>query len=897
MLTTLKTKLRALLRKSEMERELDDELRCHIDQQTEQNMRLGMNPEEACRAARKAFGGVEQAKERSRDARGMRWLEDIWQDLRYGARMLLKHPGFALTAVITLALGIGANTAIFSVVNAVLLRPLPYPEADRLVFIYNSWSGLYPKIGLMEGEYLRLRDQARSLEGVSLYTLTTYTLTGLGEMERVSSGTASGDFFAALGAPMALGRTFKREEEPNGQGNVVILSHGFWHRKFAVNPGVIGQSLTLDGLSYTIVGVLPQGFKSPLELQSDRAVELWTPPGYNPANPCCSHDLSVIGRLREGRTLEQAQSETRGIIAGAAKDYPGAYPKDGSKQILLKPLTTEIVGDLRQALWALLAAVVFVLLIACANVANLQLGRGETRVPEIAIRTALGAGRGRIIRQLLVESFLLAVIGGGLGLLLASWGLEMLPRLGVEKIPRMREITLDARALGFTLATSLLTGVIFGLAPAFQAVKFDLSASLKEGGRASASPKGRRRLRDALVVIEVALSLALLAGAGLLIKSFWRLQQVDTGFATERLLTMRLFPPESNYPDDLRVAAFYEDALQRVRSLPGVKDAAVATSVPIGGGNSATAPQIEGASSEAGKEDLRRVTQFRVVSPGYFRTLGIRLVRGRFLGDSDQEKAQPVAVINETLARSYWPNEDPLGRRFRLLDAGPERARTVFLTVVGVVADAKNDSLTGAAAKEAYVPMRQRTVAVGRMGLSRQMSLAVRTSVEPMNLTNAIRQEVWAIDRSVPITETQTMEQILAKVTSQPRFNTILLGIFAAVALILAGVGIYGVLSYSVTQRTREVGIRVALGATRGDVLRLIVRQGMLLTAIGLAIGLAASFALTRLMTGLLYGVSATDPMTFAVIVLLLIAVALLACWIPARRATKVDPMAALRAE
>jgi len=894
MLSRLKTAMRALLRSTQIERELDEELRYHIEQQTEQNIRLGMSPEDARHAARKAFGGVEQAKERSRDARGVKWIEDLCQDLRYGSRMLVKNPGFTLIAVITLALGIGANTAIFSVINAVLLRPLPYPEPDRLVFIYNSLRGPYPKLGLMEAEYLRLRDQARSLEDVSLYTSTTYTLTGMGEPERISSGTASGDFFKLLGARMALGRTFRLEEEPAGQDKVVILSHGLWRRKFSANPGVIGQSLILDGRSYTIVGVLPRGFKSPLELQADQAVELWTPPGYYPPNPCCSHDLNVVGRLREWRTLKQAQTETKAVIAGVAKDYPGVYPKDGSKQILLKPLTTEIVGDLRRALWTMLAAVVFVLLIACANVANLQFGRGETRVPEIVIRTALGASRGRIIRQLLVESLLLAFTGGGLGLLLASWGLDILPALGADKIPRLQEVTLGARVLGFTLATSLLTGLVFGLAPAFQAVKFDLHTSLKEGGRASASPKGRRRLRNAMVVTEVALSLVLLAGAGLLIKSFWRLQQVDTGFTTERLLTMRLFPPESNYPDDLRVAAFYEDLLQRVRGLPGVKDAAAATSVPIGGGNSATVIQIEGGPSE---EDFRRGAEFRVVSPSYFRTLGIHLLSGRFLEDADHEKARPVVVINETLARAYWPNEDPIGRRFRLLDAGPEDARTVFLTVVGVVADAKNNSLTGAADKEAYVPMRQRTVAIAGMGFARQMTLAVRTSVEPMNLTNAIRQEVWAIDRNVPITNVRTMEQILATVTSQPRFNTILLGIFAAAALALAGVGIYGVLSYSVTQRKREIGIRIALGARRSDVLRLVVKQGMLLALLGVAIGLAASFALTRLMGGLLYEVSATDPATFALIALILTVVSLAACYLPARRATKVDPMVALRCD
>jgi putative ABC transport system permease protein len=822
-------------------------------------------------------------------------MDNLWQDLRYGIRMLGKSPGFTAVAVLALALGIGANTAIFSVVNAVLLRPLPYSKPDRLVFLYDSAPGFgIPKFGLIEAEFLRLRDQARSLERVALYTSATFTLTGAGEPERVSSGTASADFFATLGVPMALGRAFQREEEPQGQSHVVILSHDFWQRKFAASPGVLGQALTLDERSYTIVGVLPQGFKSPLELQADRAIELWVPPGYNWANPCCSHGLNVIGRLREGLTLQQAQTETRAIIASVMKDYPGAYPKDGSSQTLIKPLPHEIVGDLRRALPVLLAAVIFVLLIACANVANLLLARSEARQKEIAIRAALGAGRARIIRQLLVESLLLALIGGGLGLLLASWGLELLPTLGSEKIPRLQEIALDRWVLGFTLLMSLLTGVVFGLAPAFQAVQFDLHTALKEGGRTSASRKGRSRLRHALVVAEVALSLVLLASAGLLIRSFWRLQQIDTGFRAEQLLTMRLFPPASTYPNDRQVAAFYEGLLQRVRSLPGAKDAAVASEVPIGGGNPATVMQIEGRPVVLSGLNL---TEFRVVSPGYFRTLGVRLLRGRFLEETDQEQTTHVAVINETLARAHWPNEDPLGRRIRLLDKSPERATTVYLTVVGVVADAKNSSLTEAARQEVYVPLRQRAAAVANMGFARQMTLAVRASVEPMNLANAIRQEVWALDRDIPITGVRTLEQILATVTVQPRFNTILLGIFAAVALALAAVGIYGVLSYSVTQRTHEIGIRMSLGAQTQDVLKLVVKQGMTLALAGVVIGLIASFVLTRLMASLLYGVSATDPATFVSITLLLTGVALLACYLPARRAAKVDPMAALRYE
>jgi predicted permease len=886
-------RLFGLFHRKRREREFAEELESHLAFHMEDNLRAGMSPEEARRQAQIKLGGVTQAQELHREQVGLPMLETLLQDLRFGLRMLRKNPGFSLIAVLTLALGIGANTAIFSVVNAVLLRPLPYAAPERLVFIYNSAPGWgIQKLGLFEAEFLRLRDQARALEQVSLYTSTTLTLTGAGEPERVSSGTASGELFAALGAPPALGRSFKLAEEPRGQGNVVILSHSFWRRKFAASPAVIGQSLTLDGRSYIIVGVLPQSFKSPLELQADRAVELWIPPGYNPAGSCCGHGLNVVARVRVGQTLEQAQTEINAIMAGVKRDYPQGYPKDGTKQALLKPLQQELVGDLRRALWVLLAAVFFVLLIACANVANLLLARSELRVAEIALRAALGAGRARIIRQLLVESLLLAVIGGGLGLLLAWRGLALLPALGAEKIPRLQEITLDGPVLGFTLLVSLLTGIVFGLAPAWQALKFDLHTALKEGGRASAPIRGRSRLRATLVVAEVALSLMLLLGAGLLIRSFWRLQQVDTGFRAEQLLTLRLFPPASTYANDQQVAAFYEKLLERVRSLPGVKDAAVTDGLPLGDWSGGTMIEVEGQSFKTGGHNT---AGWHVVSPEFFRTLGVRLLRGRLLEDADQEQATPVAVVNETLARMHWPNEDPLGRRIRLPNGS--QATTAFLIVVGVVADVKNDGLTEAARQEVYVPLRQRTAAIAGMGFARQMTLAVRTSVEPLNLVNAIRQEVMALDRNVPIASVRTMEQIMATVTVQPRFNMILLGIFAAVALVLAAVGIYGVLSYSVTQRTHEIGLRLALGAQQGEVLKLVVRQGMILALLGVAIGLAASFALTRLLTGLLYGVSATDPLTFIVIALLLTMVALMACWIPARRATKVDPMIALRHE
>jgi predicted permease len=895
MLNRLRLRLRALFHRAEMEHELDEELRFHLEKEIEQNLARGMKAEEARLAALRSFGGVERVKEESRDMRGIRFAEELWQDLRYGARMLRKNPGFTLVAIITLSLGIGANTAIFSVVNVVLLRPLPYTAPERLVFVYDHAPGFkIPKFGLMEAEYLRLRDQARSLEQVSLYATETFTVTGAGEPERVTSGRASGNFFTTLGVLMALGRTFNLEEEPRGRGHVVILSHGFWQRKFAADPDVIGQALILDGRSYTIIGVLPRSFKSPPELQADRSVELWIPPDYNLAGPCCSHGLNVVARLREDVTPDQAQTEIDTIIAAVKKDYPQGYTKDGSDQTLIKSLQDELVGNLRRALWVILAAVFFVLLIACANVANLLLARSEARQKEMATRAALGAGRTHIIRQLLAESWLLAVIGGGIGLVLATWGLRLLPVLGSEKIPRLQEIELDAPVLGFTLVMTLLTTLVFGLIPAFQAAKFDLQAVLKEGGRTSSSTKARSRLRGALVVTELALSLVLLVGAGLLIKSFWQLQMVDTGFRAEQLLTLRLFPPASTYGNDQQVAAFYENLLQRVRSLPGVKDAAVTDGVPLGDLSGGTVMEVEGRPVEV---SALNSAGWRVVSPDYFRTLGVRLLRGRFIEDVDHEQSAPVAVVNESLARVHWPNEDPLGRRLRLLNRPPGSATTAFLKVVGVVADVKNNGLTEEVRQEVYVPLRQREAAIDGMGFERQMSLAVRTSVEPLELANAIRQAIGAMDPSIPVASVRTMDQILETVTVQPRFNMILLGIFAAVALVMASVGIYGVLSYSVTQRRHEIGIRIALGARPTEVMKLVVRQGMVLALIGVVIGLAISFALTHLMESLLYGVSVTDPATFTAIALLLTGVALVACYLPARRATKVDPLVALRSE
>ena len=894
MLSRIFSLCRNLLRKSETESDLDAEVRSCIEMLVDVKTERGVDPIQARRQAMLEFGGAEQIKESVREVSMGHYLETIFQDLRYGLRLLVKSPALSLTAIITLALGIGANTAIFSVVNAVLLRPLPYPQSDRLLFAYASLLDLkIPRAELSDGEFISIRDQAHTLDHVSLYAPGTLTLTAAGQPERVASGIASSDLFPILGVQVSLGRGFTLDEEPSGKDTVAILSHSLWQRKFGSDPLIIGKSITLDERVCTIVGVLPKEFKSPLELQTNSHIDVWTPPGYSTAHPnFASHHLNLVGRLRDGFSLAQSQAEIDGLIAAVAQDHPAIYKSKTGFGIMLTPLDRQIAGDMRQALFVLSGAVLFVLLIACANVASLLLASNEGRQKEIAIRAALGAGRRRIVRQLMLESLLLGVVGGGLGLLLAKLGLSLLAALGSKTIPRLNEMRLDPLVLGFTFGLSLLTGLIFGLAPAWQFVKFDLFASLKTGWRTSGDV--RHRLRDALVVTEVALSLLLLAGAGLLIRSFRNLQNVNTGVNPQGLLTMRLFPSEAGYRNSQTVASFYDNLTARIRTLPGVKDAAVATQVPIGGQDLITVMQIEGEPFDIGAGNL---TDGRVVSPAYFRTMGVRLVRGRLLEEADQQQRENVAVINETLARAHWPNEDPIGHRIRLLDAPPDYAKTSFLKIVGVVSDVKNVSLSEEARQEVDVSLYQRDAAIGGMGFNRQMTVAVRTSVDPRSLTNAVRDEVWAIDRTIPIAEVQTMTEVLDSVTVQPRFNMVLLVIFASVALVLTVVGIYGVMNFVVTQRTQEIGIRMALGARPSQLLFQIVGTGMMLTVFGLAIGIGGALALTRMISGLLYKVGSSDPITFVLISALLSAVSLLACWIPARRAANTDPTIALRSE
>jgi putative ABC transport system permease protein len=812
--------------------------------------------------------------------------------------MLLKKPGFALIAVITLALGIGANTAIFSVVNAVLLRPLPYDQPERLVALYDALPSIgYPRVGLSEAEFVRLRQDNRSFaELAGWYQFERMTLRGVSEPENVAAPFCTANFFRTLGVRVALGRDFNAEEELEGKNSVVVLSHAFWERKFAGDPAVIGRTLDLDGDSVTIIGVLPASFKAPMELRADTNADLWRAFDLRLSNPRRGGQyIGAIGRLRPGATPAQAQAEHHANTRRDASENPKWYPPDVLGYVL--PLERAVAGDVRLALLVLLGAVAVVLLIACVNVANLLLVRGEDRQKEIAVRAALGASRRRIVRQLLMESSLLAALGGALGLLLAIWGVDALLAISPEDIPRLAETSLDLRVAGFALLISLLTAILFGLTPALRAVKFDLHTTLKEGGR-SGGANSRSRLRRSLVVMETALAVVLLVAAGLLIRSVRELQRVDMGFRPDHLLTMRLTPPGSAYRDNQQIAGLYERLIARITALPGVVSAAVTDPLPPNGEGHATVVEFEGRPFYMDRAAHVSV-DFRTVSVGYFQTMDMRLMGGRLFTGADQEGAPPVAVVNETFARKGWPGEDPVGKRFRFLNTTPDRATTPYLTIVGVVADAKNRALADAAWQEAFIPLAQHTAAYGgvRRGLQQDFNLVARTTADPSSLAIAAQREARETEREFIVSQVRTMDDALAAAVTQPRFNMILFGGFAMLALGLGAVGIYGVIAYTVAQRTREIGVRMALGAQARDVLKLVVAEGMALAASGVGAGLLASFALTRLMKTLLFGVSATDPLTFGSIALLLTGVALLACYIPARRAAKVDPMIALRCE
>ena len=799
-------------------------------------------------------------------------MESLCQDLRYGLRGLAKNPGFTLVAVLTLALGIGANSAIFSVVNAVLLRPLPYREPERIVTaLRGGWFPIAP------ANFLDWRAQQSAFEQIGAAQAWGPTLTGRERPEQVGALQVTSDLFSVLGVSPALGRTFLPGEDQPGAGKVVVLSHHLWQRRFGGDPALVGQTITLNGDGYTVVGVMPAGFQfAPFWVTN---AELFAPLNLGPrAGDRAGQSLRVFARLKEGVTREQAQAEMNAISRRLEQQYPET---NKNSDIRIDPLHEKVAGKVRPALLVLLGAVSFVLLIACANVANLLLARSAARRKEIAVRAALGAGRVRLIRQLLTESMLLGLAGGGLGLLLAGWGINLLVALSPANLPRVETISLDLRVAGFTLAVALATGLIFGLAPALQASKLDLNEALKEGGRGSTEGLRRNRVRGALVVAEVALALVLLIGAGLMIRSFRRLQAVDAGFDPRRVLTLTVQTSGPKYATGAQRAAFFDQLLPRLAALPGVASASAINHLPLAGDTWTLGFAVEGRPAPAPGE--RQGAVYRIVRPGYFRTMGMTVLNGRDFTDQDRAGAPGVAMINETFARSVWPNEDPIGKRIRVNDDGPNPRE-----VIGVVKDAKQSEWTADARREVYLSHLQTPT-------PSYLTLVLRAAGEPLGLAAAVQREVWSIDQDLPVAKVASLEQVVADAVGQPRFNLLLLNLFAAVALALAAVGIYGVMAYSVAQRTHEIGIRLALGARAGDVLKLVVGQGLILTLIGLAIGLGAAFGLTRLMESLLYGVSATDPATFIAIPLLLAGVALFASYLPARRAMKVDPMTALR--
>jgi len=873
-LYTVPLRLRSLFRRKRVEAELDEEMRYHLQRQTEVNIAAGMSEAEARYASLRAMHGLEQQKERCRDARRVRVIEDLWHDFRFGLRMLIKNPVFTIVIVLTLALGIGANTAIFSIVNAVLLRPFPFDAPERLVILRESvaagegFSPSYPN-------YVDWRAQNTVCSSMAaVRTDESFNFTDAGDPERLQGRLVTSEFFSTLGIKPLVGRDFLADEDRQGATPTAILSYGFWERRFGGDRNILGKQLTLNNQSFTVIGVTPPDFQFgreadvtvPVGLQAERFKLRGKDPG-----------VDVVARLKSHVSEQQAETQLNLIEARLEQQYPES---NKGRHVLLTPLYESFVGDARQPLLMLQGAVGFVLLIVCANVANLLLVRGAARQKEMAVRVALGASRIRLIRQLLTESVLLAAFGTTLGILLALGVTSFIASEMPNSIPRSRDANVDAWVLVFTFAVSLLTAVLFGLVPALQASRPKLTLGLKEGQRGSSG--SRQRLSRVLVVSEVALTLALLVGAGLLIQSFRRVLQVNPGFNAQNLLTMQL---SVNNSDGQHVANFFKQLLENVRHLPSVKSVAVSDGLPFDEANY-PAFIIEGRPLQKKPSGLRYS-----VSPDYFQTMGIGLIRGRLFGPEDTRDSQPVVIINDILAQRYFPSEDPLGKRLKQSPDSPS------LEIVGIVQHAEHYKLEAQRAQNQFylnfnqTPLQSLPNSVG------YMNLLVRTEVEPLGLAAAVRAQVAALNKDQPVFNVRTMKEILAQSVAARRFSLLLLTFFASVALGLASLGIYGLMSYEVAQRKREIGVRMALGAQATDVLKLVIGQGMKLAFLGVALGLVASVALTRTMKSLLFGVSATDPLTFAALALLLITVSLLACFIPARRAAKVDSVIALRSE
>jgi putative ABC transport system permease protein len=814
-------------------------------------------------------------------------MDTLLQDLRYSLRRLARSPTFTAIVVLTLALGIGANTAIFSAVNAVILRPLPYHEPHRLVTIEHLYPSLDMEAPVSVPGFLDYEKKGRSFASMAVQSGWQANLTGVGEPVRMQGQRVTGKFFTTLEVPALIGRTIQPGEDAAGREHVAVLSYDAWQRTFGADPGIVGRSLSLNGESYEVVGVMPSGFRDFF----DRNTEIWAPLVFRPdqiTDEERTHEfLNLTGRLKPGVPLEQAQGEMRTLAEQLKRDYSDSYAPSWSLGVT--PLSLQATGDVRPALLVLLGAVGFVLLIACANVANLLLARAAARSKEIAVRTALGATRERLLKQLLTESILVSLAGGAVGLLLAYAGVRAMVAMDIGDLPRSDEIGIDGTVMLFTLVVSLAAGLLFGLAPAIHTATPNLHGALKEGGRGTTADRGSHALRRSLVVTEVALALTLLTGAGLLLKSFARLQGVDPGFEATNLLTFNLALPPIRYRSDTSQAAFFEQALPAIARVPGVTGVGATTVMPFGGNWSTGSFEIEG--YQAPENQPGPWGDIRIVTPGFFETLGIPLLRGRYLTDDDRDGSRLVAVIDEEFVRRYWPNEDPVGKRFTFgpPDGVTDTTRNEWIEVVGVVGHTAHEGLDADPRLQLYLPYRQVPQPF--------LAVAVRTTGHPDRYVNLIRNAVRSVDPDQPISAVSNMEELLSRAVGQRRLSMMLLSLFSGIALVLASVGIYGVMSYSVTQRARELGVRIALGADRGDVLRLVLRQGMRLALLGIGIGLVAALGLTRLIESQLYGVAATDPSTFVLVAGMLTLTALVANLLPAFRAMRTDPAVVLREE
>ncbi|HZS47623.1 MAG TPA: ABC transporter permease [Blastocatellia bacterium] len=869
----------AFFKGQKLEQELDDEILFHVEMRTRDYIQSGMSPEDARRAALRLFGNNVLLKERTRSMDTINWLESFWKDIRFCAHLMIKKPGFSVAALMILALGIGLNGAIFSVVNSVLLRPLPYREPERLVQIWET----IPKLGnhkevVAPGNFIEWQTRSKSFQEMAAFNIWLPSLTGSGDPEELYGATVMTNFFSVLGVNPQMGRPFNDADVKPNTTRPVIISSSLWTRRFGRDPKIIGKPITLDGLAREVVGVMPPGFRHP-ELLLHKEVEIWIPIPMNPANASKgNHYMRTIARLMPGVTVEQARAEMATISQQLAEAFPDTNKDRGANVI---PLHEQVTGNVRPALMILQGSVAFLLLIVCSNIAILFLSYSKAREHEVAIRSALGASAGRLVRQLFTESFMLAAIGGTLGVLLAYYAIKAFVVLAPREFPRLSEIGMDKYAIGLSVLVSLGTGLLFGLAPALQVRKAALTNSLGTGRQSAGGASGK--LRNILVVAEMALTMILLTGAGLLIKNFIGIESIDPGFNPQNVLTMQISASRSRSSDTQKQTALYDEILSRVQAMPGVESAGTTLSLPIVGLNDLSIRfSVPGLVPQT--PDYQAEAQYRTISPDYFKAMQIPLKSGRFFNRSDSAETPKVIIVNESMAKRYWPNEDPVGKHISTGAFGSDNS----MTIVGVVGDVKHSGLQDDVEKETYVPYTQGQYFGG-------MAMVVRTKVKPSSLASAITKEIWSIDKDTLVSDVEPMDYVISDSIARPRFNSLVLAIFAAVALILSAIGIYGVISYSVSQRTSEIGIRMALGAKSGDVLKFIMKNGVILSAIGIGIGLGGALGLTQFLSSLLFKMSATDPITFLMVPLVLLVIVMLAIYIPARRATRVDPMIALR--